>query len=114
MWHQQSQIEQVLEQRGWHVVERRKYAANWWFDEVWVIESVWSPVGRQAYISYVVDRHVAEKDRQPGAHVASVAVSRVEPTEMSFGPEVFLRPAWEKRGLAEFGALIDGLRDERS
>jgi hypothetical protein len=108
--HQQAQIEGLLRDRGWRIVERTIMTASYWFDEVWAIESEWSPVGQKAFISFVVDRSVAMSPRPRGSFVSSVAVSRAEPLESSFGSEVFLRPQWEKVGLPAVAALLDALR----
>jgi hypothetical protein len=105
------QIEDVLGRRGWRVAERRTLAVSGWLDEVWTIESEWAPVGAKAYISFVIARESpGGLSRRAGEALSSVAVSTVEPTEASFGFEVYLRPSWERQGLPQFIALIDGLR----
>lgn len=112
--HQQGQLEELLRSRGWCVVDRSVLTASYWLDEVWTIESEWSPVGQRAFISFVVDRQAATLSRQPGQFVSSVGVSRIEPVESPFGSEVYLRPQWNKVGLPAVAALLDALRIEGS
>ena len=50
---QQRQIEELLAGEGWRVAERASQP-DWWLDEVWIIESEWSPVGDRAYVSFLV------------------------------------------------------------
>lgn len=112
--YQQGQIEGLLRDRGWRVVNRTTLTASRWLDEIWTIESEWSPVGQRAFISFVVDRHVATLSRQRGQFVSSVAVSGQEPLDSSFGSEVYLRPQWKKVGLPAVAALLEALRSKGS
>jgi uncharacterized protein len=98
--HQQAQIEDLLRDRGWRVVERSVLTTSHWLDEVWTIESEWSPVGQRAFVSFIVDRQVATRPRQRGQFVSSVAVSRKEPVEASFGCEILMQRARSARASA--------------
>jgi hypothetical protein len=43
----------ALERAGWHVVEREQpFTDEWWADEIWTIESLWSPQGARAFLTF--------------------------------------------------------------
>jgi hypothetical protein len=37
----------MLASQGWRVVERIA-RPEWWIDQLWIVESSWSPVGQRA------------------------------------------------------------------
>ena len=70
---QQRHIEEMLSREGWQVVERQA-GTVWWLDEVWLLESVWSPVGCRAYLSFLVDPQVP-LEREMGKQVWAVCAT---------------------------------------
>ena len=64
---QQHDIEEMLLREGWRVADRQ-VAPAWWLDEVWVLESTWSPTGTQAFVSFLVDPQ-APAQRAKGEYV---------------------------------------------
>jgi hypothetical protein len=91
---QHRQIEEMLERAGWRVAERH-VGPEWWLDEVWVLKSVWSPVGTRAFVSFLVHPMVPAP-RAKGEGVWAVCVSTEGPAVTPMGVNsVPLRPNWE-------------------
>jgi hypothetical protein len=106
---QQRDIEEMLVDEGWLVVGRER-PDLWWLDEVWVLESGWSPIGETAYVGFIVDPQAASHRRR-GEEVWAVRVTREHPAGPSgLAGEVPLRPNWERLHRAEVRAQIRGLR----
>jgi hypothetical protein len=106
---QQRQIEDMLADEGWLVIER-EHPTEWWLDEIWTLESGWNPVGARAYVGFLVDPQ-SPSDRASGEHVWAVFVTGEIPTgRAGMGGEVPLRPNWEKVRRAEVLAQIRDLR----
>jgi hypothetical protein len=79
----QTQRDVILEQverHGWAVTELDDYPLDWWADEIWLLKSVWSPLGATAYLTFLVDPQAAIK-RKKGADVWAVSASRIKPLE---------------------------------
>jgi hypothetical protein len=111
---QQRQIEALLSRNGWRVVARERFATDRWLDEMWTIESEWTPAGQRAFVLFLVAPDSAERYRPPGRDVKMVAVTRTPPelNTRHWGPEVYLRPRWETNGLPALASMIEGLRDD--
>ncbi len=96
---------------GWQVTDALPNL-EWWADEMWRIESSWSPVGTVAYLTFLVDPQADVESRQKGENVWAVMVSRSRPNErlhkesltFSFGS------GWEKR-LIKITNYLSQLRD---
>ena len=89
-------------------------SSEWWADEIWAIESVWSPVGFTLFLTFLVDL-MQSGSRRPGEAVSAISCSPSHPRtreEATGGPLIFLRPSWEK-SLPEFLRGIKEMRDER-
>src|SRR5688500_9571812 len=94
---QKRQIASALERAGWRVAVRESPTEQWWLDELWELESEWSPRGVTAFVSFLVDPAVVS-DRKPGKHVWAVALTRERPVDrLAARPAVPLGPRWEKR-----------------
>jgi hypothetical protein len=111
---QKRQVEAELEHAGWRVAMREVPTNDaWWIDELWVIESAWSPQGARAFVTFLVDPQ-AVSERQHGERVWAVAITRHRPpTPAEAKPHVPLRPRWETRNLKELRALVGALRSSR-
>ena len=107
---QQDQVEALLPDEGWRLVTREE-ASEWWLDELWILESSWSPVGVRAVLSFLVDPQ-APIERRQGEHVWAVAVMTHRPSQQRDAtPVVPIRPRWEKNSRDELMALLRGIRE---
>ena len=52
---QQELLAEALLTDGWKIVDRQTNLANWLYFEIWTIESVWRPVGRKAFLTFLND-----------------------------------------------------------
>jgi hypothetical protein len=103
---QLNQLESLLPAEGW-VLLVRETPGDWWLDELWILESSWSPVGLRAYISVLVDPQ-GPVERRKGEGVWAVAVTARRPAgRLDATPEVPLRPHWDRSRRDE---VIDHLR----
>jgi hypothetical protein len=88
---------------------------EWWADEMWVLESVWSPVGGRAYLTFLVDPQF-EGVRKKGEGVWAVMASPRRPEDWVRVEGEFtlsLGQSWEKR-LPAFFEHLSTLRDRHS
>lgn len=53
---QKKEIKSLIEENGWKIRDIDKY--EWWENEVWEIESIWTPIGTKAFIVFVVDPQI--------------------------------------------------------
>ena len=106
---QQLQLEDILTGEGWRIVERETPCSDWWLDEVWVIESLWSPVGVRAYVSFIVDP-MAPREKRKGKHVWAVAVGLERAGGVFAVGAIPLRPQWERVHVAEVHREVRRLR----
>ena len=94
---QRNEIEADLPETGWRLAERR-IPGEWWVDELWTLESVWSPQGRRAYMVFLVDPQW-DKPRRFGEAVWAVAVAKTQPEnpmDLASNRTVPIRPRWER------------------
>ena len=104
---QQRQLEELLTQEGWSIVSRDVAPDEWWLDEVWMLESAWTPTGKRLFVSFLVDPQ-AMGDRVKGQAVWAVAATLTRPTSRQQAqPPVPLRPHWERHRRDE---IISNLR----
>lgn len=74
---QRTKLLNLLPEFGWRVAEIEENP-EWWADEMWLLESVWSPVGCSAYITFLVDPQF-EGNRKKGEAVWAVVASILKP-----------------------------------
>ena len=84
---QRTQILNLLPDYGWRLV-RAEEDLEWWADEMWRLESVWSPVGSRAYITFLVDP-LFEGNRKKGEAVWGVMGSLDKPISHLKGEREF-------------------------
>ncbi len=66
-----------LPEHGWRVTGVEE-ELEWWADEMWLLESVWSPIGCRAYATFLVDPQF-EGVRKKGEAVWAVMASPGRP-----------------------------------
>ena len=107
---QRTELLNRLPEHGWRVAGEEENL-EWWADEMWLLESMWSPVGSRAYITLLVDPMVGPNRRKDEA-VWAVMASLTKPTSrlsaegeftLSFGQ------GWKER-LPEFFENLSALR----
>lgn len=67
---QKRRIQTEIENNGWKIVEIDDF--EWWENEVWEIESKWSPIGAKAFITFVVDPQIIVDKNAVWAVLASL------------------------------------------
>jgi hypothetical protein len=50
---QRTELLNQLPEYGWRIASAEENL-EWWADEMWLLESLWSPVGSRAYITFLV------------------------------------------------------------
>jgi hypothetical protein len=45
----------ALSKHGWRVVNRQQKDLEWWADEIWTVESEWSPHGLTVFLTWLRD-----------------------------------------------------------
>lgn len=105
----QRQIDETLSSEGWQVVDRQ-INPSWWLAEVWVLESISPPVGRRAYLSFLIDPQ-SLSPRESGSEVWALSLSHEGPAITPMGVDVVsLRQNWEKLGREKFLEKVRALR----
>lgn len=91
---------------------QRETGQNWWADELWTIESVWTPVGQRLWIAFLVDP-MHDGLRRRGEHVWAVGVTKSAPSNASevSSTAVPFRNEWESH-VEELLAHIRRFREE--
>lgn len=51
---QKQTIREKIIENGWEITELEKAQLDWWANEMWRLESVWSPVGETAFITFLL------------------------------------------------------------
>jgi len=115
---QRNKLFDLLSQYGWEVInveDHLRGATNpdWFIDELWEIESAWTPKGLKVWITFLVDPQTSILgERKKGQGVWAVKAGLRKPPDSRIGdPEVYLslNAGWEKR-LAEFFSHLADLR----
>ena len=109
---QRSELLSQLPEYGWRVVGVGENL-EWWADEIWHLESVWSPASSRAYITFLVDPQF-DGSRKKGEAVWAVMASPAKPmgrlqVEGEF--TLSLGQGWKSR-LPAFFAHLASLRSQ--
>jgi len=105
---QQQLLADALVADGWKIVERATNLAHWAYYEVWTIESIWRPIGRQAFVVFLVD-----PQRSQQRDVWGVECTGKSPFDSGSSPDLIARIGithWD-RGVVE---LVESLRRFRN
>ena|SRR5215475_9152655 len=115
---QRKKLLELLPRHGWEVINIEDHLRDWksseWFiDELWEIESDWSPKGLKVWITFLVDPQTPNLiERKKGQGVWAVKASLRKPPDSRIGDaEVYLslNSGWENR-LPEFFNRLSDLR----
>ena len=68
-------------ENGWKLVGSVDISTDWWFDDIFLIESVWNPVGTKLYLTLLTDPMEMRKKE-----VWAVSVSPVLPEPQKYAP----------------------------
>jgi hypothetical protein len=74
---QRQELLKQLSEHGWRIATQEE-ELEWWADEMWRLESLWTPVGAVAYVTFMVDPAVCD-DRKKGESVWAVMASSAKP-----------------------------------
>ncbi|MFN2393782.1 MAG: hypothetical protein ABR566_17695 [Pyrinomonadaceae bacterium] len=106
---QKTELFEQLSAQGWSFAEVEDWQLEWWADEIWLLESTWSPVGSRAYLTFLVDPMVEDwQHRNKGESVWAAQVSPSKPESRTSPPDSFvisLNQGWQK----ELPALLKHL-----
>lgn len=105
---QRAEIESRLAKHGWNLVEVEDEALAWWADEIWRLESAWSPVGARAYVTFLIDPQSLSRERKKWQGVWAVKASPERPVDWLTGAGEYtlsLGRGWEGKLAAFFEHL---------
>ncbi len=108
---QASTLAETLVEYGWRILDKSELPV-WWADEIWEIESTWSPLARSAWITFLVDPAAEPSSRKKGQKVWAVALSPVKPIDRNSKEFVYvmaLNSGWGEH-LVSFFRELDNLR----
>ena len=113
---ERANIESQLAKRGWVIVEVEDQALEWWADEIWRLESVWSPVGACAYLTFLVDPQSATRERKKGQGIWAVKASAVKPVDWGVEPGEYTWGLWgsSEEEMPGFFAHLEILRKQEA
>lgn len=109
---QRTELAARLPENGWRVLAVEESGLEWWADEVWLLESLWSPKGVRLHLTFLVDP-MADARRAKGQSVWAVGTSIERPVDRASAegkPLLSLGRGWGSQ-MAEF---FDGLSALRS
>ena len=95
---QRTEILKALPEFGWRVAALEQNP-EWWADEMWQLQSVWSSIQSRAYLTFLVDP-MFEGDRKKGEGVWAVMASPSKPDSWIHGEGGFtltLGRRWKDR-----------------
>ena len=109
---QQQGILDRLAEAGWELTATEDLD-HWWADEVWLLQSVWSPRNVQFYLTFLVEPQLdIHRKRRPGEGVWAALASVSLPTQWqaSEGQYLFsLGHGWMER-MTDFIAVVSKFR----
>jgi hypothetical protein len=107
-----SYLIEKLSEHGWRVIGRECDDLDWWADEIWTVESEWSPRGFTVFLTWLVDPQW-DDHRPPGQAVWAVGTCLRLPADRlaAEGEPLMLIKHWP-RELARFLAGLSGLCKE--
>lgn len=108
---QRDEILAELGRRGWRAASLENVVLDWWADEMWLLESEWSPRGRQAYLTFLVNP-MSDSHRRKGEQVWAAAVTARKPLARAEAESGFVMnlKGWEEElpGMFEYLSALRG------
>ena len=101
---QRQTIREKIIENGWKITELESGELNWWASEMWLIESVWLPIGKTAFVIFLLEPSEAKE-------VWAIKVSEEKPVHWS-GDFTLSRKGWEKE-LPEFMKYLSEIRNRK-
>ena len=83
---QRTELLKRIPNQGWSVtsIEDGDFEwpeLEWWADEIWILQSVWSPQGCRVYLTFLVDPQAPIHGRKKGEGVWAVKASLKRPRQ---------------------------------
>ncbi len=100
---QRQTIREKIIENGWKITELEKYELDWWASEIWRLESVWSPIGKTAFVTFLLEPENME-------YVWDIMASREKPVSR-FGNFTLSLKRWGKE-LPEFMKFLSDIRNQ--
>lgn len=107
---QKRRLTHALEENGWTIVAREIENLDWWADEQWTIESLWSPSGFRLYLTFLVDPSSGSQ-RAKGHDVWALTASR-RPLTNRVDDAITIR--WKQPWGQELPSFVAHLSDLRN
>jgi hypothetical protein len=110
---QKAELFEQISAQGWSFAEVEDWELDWWADEMWLLESTWSPIGSRAYLTFLVDPQF-DGERKKSEAVWAVQVSPSKPesrTSPTGSFSISLNQGWRKE-LPAFLKHLSLLRNE--
>ena len=96
-----------LAQCGWQrVAVESPFEDEWWAAEIWVVESIWSPVGVRIYLTFLVDPQ--------GTDVWALGAASERPQDRFAAARLFCLPGPGHGWYEEMPALLEALATYRN
>jgi hypothetical protein len=95
-----------LDHEGWAVI-RRKREQDWWYHEIWVLESRWSPQGFTLFLSFLTDPQPGNPN--PFWLIGTSSKPPENRSEAHGEPSLMVTPNWGN-DLPQFVADLSSLR----
>lgn len=117
---QMTELQQYLPRHGWNVAETIDAESEWndlewWEDEIWILESLWSPKGVRIHLVFLVDPQAPFHGRKKNEYVWAARAS-VERRKDRLADEntvyLNLHHGWKKE-LLDFLKGLDALRSQK-
>lgn len=102
---QRQTIREKLIENGWKITELEKGELDWWASKMWLIESVWSPIGATAFVTFLLEPMEAKE-------VWAIMISEEIPVDR-FGNFTLSLKGWEKE-LPEFMKYLAEIRNRQN
>ena len=113
---QQTELLHRLSQAGWERAGNEELD-HWWADEVWRMQSVWSPQTAHFFLTFLVDPELdPHRKRKPGEEVWAVLASGLLPLRWQGSEREItftLGHGWADR-LSDFIARLSAFRHEHA
>lgn len=109
----QDKLRTRLIESGWEIMSQPYEGLEWYADEQWKIKSLWSPVGLELYLTFLIDPMI-DGNRKDGEGVWAVGASLSPPQsrkEAEGPPLVVLNKNWNQ-SIGDFVNKLDNIRDD--